>query len=67
MQGKYLVVESLGRQFTLRDGDTTTCIFNDSYPDIEADPLELTVNEMEDVSEESGINISSADSAGFND
>lgn len=67
MQGKYLVVESLGRQFTLRDGDIVTCIFNDSYPDIEADPLELTVNEMEDVSEESGINISSADSAGFND
>ncbi len=66
MQGKYLVVESLGRQFTLRDGDITTCIFNDSYPDIEADPLELTINDMEDVSEETGLNIALADSASFN-
>lgn len=32
IKGKYLVVSSIGRQFTLRDGNTATCIFNDSYP-----------------------------------
>ena len=31
-KGKYLVVSSIGKQFTLRDGDTATCIFNDTYP-----------------------------------
>ena len=31
IQGQYLVVERIGRQFTLRDGKAATCIFNDSY------------------------------------
>jgi type IV secretion system protein VirB9 len=30
-EGSYLVVERTGRQFTLRDGDIATCIFNESY------------------------------------
>lgn len=30
-EGPYLVVERTGRQFTLRDGDTVTCIFNEAY------------------------------------
>lgn len=30
-QGEYLVVERTARQFTLRDGDIWTCIFNESY------------------------------------
>ena len=30
-EGEYLVVERTGRQFTLRDGDISTCIFNESY------------------------------------
>lgn len=32
VEGSYIIVNSTGRQFTLRDGDTTTCIFNDGYP-----------------------------------
>lgn len=32
VEGSYVIVNSTGRQFTLRDGDTTTCIFNDGYP-----------------------------------
>lgn len=32
IKGKYLVVSSIGKQFTLRDGNVATCIFNDSYP-----------------------------------
>ena len=32
IQGDYLVVSKVGAQFTLRDGDTATCIFNDAYP-----------------------------------
>ena len=32
VEGAYIIVNSTGRQFTLRDGDTTTCIFNDGYP-----------------------------------
>lgn len=32
VQGKYLVVSSIYRQFTLRDGDTATCIFNEDHP-----------------------------------
>ena len=32
VKGKYLVVSSIGKQFTLRDGNTATCIFNDTYP-----------------------------------
>ncbi len=66
MQGKYLVVESLGRQFTLRDGDTTTCIFNDSYPQSEPDPLAMTINEMDDVTS-SRLMISSSNTAHYND
>lgn len=31
-QGKYLVVHRIGRQFTLRNGDTVTCLFNEAYP-----------------------------------
>lgn len=30
-QGTYLVVQRTGRQFTLRDGDISTCIFNEAY------------------------------------
>ena len=30
-QGPYLVVQRTGRQFTLRDGDISTCIFNEAY------------------------------------
>lgn len=32
VKGKYLVISSIAKQFTLRDGNTATCIFNDSYP-----------------------------------
>ena len=32
VEGSYIVVNSIGRQFTLRDGDSATCIFNDAYP-----------------------------------
>jgi len=32
VQGQYLVVTNTGRQFTLRDGDSATCIFNETYP-----------------------------------
>ncbi len=38
MQGKYLVVHRTAGQFTLRHGETVTCIFNDSYqntPDLD--------------------------------
>lgn len=31
VQGENLVVERTARQFTLRDGDIATCIFNESY------------------------------------
>ncbi|MFH1159246.1 MAG: P-type conjugative transfer protein VirB9 [Pseudomonadota bacterium] len=31
MQGDTLVVERTARQFTLRDGDISTCIFNEAY------------------------------------
>ena len=30
-QGKYVVVHRVGQQFTLRNGDVVTCIFNDSF------------------------------------
>lgn len=30
-QGKYVVVHRIGPQFTLRNGDVVTCIFNDSF------------------------------------
>ena len=32
VQGKYVVVSGLGSQFTLRDGETATCIFNEAFP-----------------------------------
>ncbi len=31
VEGKYVVVHRIGRQFTLRNGSTVTCIFNDAY------------------------------------
>ena len=31
-QGSYVVVQRLGKRFTLRDGSDVTCIFNDTYP-----------------------------------
>ncbi len=31
VEGRYLVVHRIGRQFTLRNGNTVTCIFNDAY------------------------------------
>jgi len=33
VQGQYIVVRSVRRQFTLRDGKTATCIFNENYPE----------------------------------
>lgn len=30
-QGRYLVVHRIGRQFTLRNGDVVTCIFNEAF------------------------------------
>jgi type IV secretion system protein VirB9 len=40
-EGDYLVVERLARQFTLRDGEYVTCIFNESFPvqSYEGEPL----------------------------
>ena len=35
-QGKYVVVHRIAEQFTLRNGEVVTCIFNDAYP---AEPL----------------------------
>lgn len=34
-EGDYIVVERLGRRFTLRDGEDVTCIFNESFPVVE--------------------------------
>jgi|JI10StandDraft_1071094.scaffolds.fasta_scaffold64584_4 type IV secretion system protein VirB9 len=31
VQGTYLIIERVGKQFTLRDGDIATCIFNEAY------------------------------------
>lgn len=31
-EGSYVIVNSTGQQFTLRDGNAATCIFNDAYP-----------------------------------
>ncbi|MEM7621216.1 MAG: P-type conjugative transfer protein VirB9 [Pseudomonadota bacterium] len=54
VQGKYVVVSGLGSQFTLRDGDTATCIFNEAFPKpqpkIENDVVPLV--ELEEASEE---------------
>ena len=30
-EGKYVVVHRVGQQFTLRNGDVVTCIFNDAF------------------------------------
>ena len=38
-QGRYIVVESLARQFTFRDGDSHTCIFNQAFPHLNYDDL----------------------------
>lgn len=32
VHGDYLVISSIASQYTLRDGDVATCIFNESYP-----------------------------------
>jgi type IV secretory pathway VirB9-like protein len=56
VQGKYVVVSRLGSQFTLRDGDTATCIFNEAFPkpiqkpEIETGVIPLV--ELEEASEE---------------
>ena len=39
VKGDYIVVEELAAQFTLRDGDLATCIFNESLPTGEYDSL----------------------------
>ena len=31
VSGKYVVVQRLGKQFILRDGEKATCIFNDNF------------------------------------
>lgn len=31
VKGKYMVVQKIGKQFILRNGDKATCIFNDAY------------------------------------
>ena len=33
LENGYMIVESLGRQFTLRNGDDEACVFNDSFND----------------------------------
>ncbi|MDH5723001.1 MAG: P-type conjugative transfer protein VirB9 [Alphaproteobacteria bacterium] len=48
MRGKYLVVESLARQFTLRDGNDSTCIFNDDFPEIKTVSADGELNKMEE-------------------
>ena len=32
VEGRYVVVHRVARQFTLRNGNSVTCIFNDAYP-----------------------------------
>lgn len=45
-QGKYIVVERLARQFSLRDGpDIVACIFNEGFPErSDQDPLSPSLN-----------------------
>lgn len=38
-EGPYIVVESLQKQFTFRDGTLSTCIFNRAYPEISYDAM----------------------------
>lgn len=46
-KGKYIVVERLGRKFTLRDGkDTVACVSNDAFPD--AEKSETLANDEKD-------------------
>jgi len=52
IQGKYLVVESLSSQFTFRDGDIATCIFNNAYEEIEYETMEYTLKVMDALPEE---------------
>jgi len=42
IQGQYLVVNRTGGQFTLRDGDYATCIFNESYKDVRGKQTSVT-------------------------
>lgn len=52
LQGQYLVVSGVGSQFTLRDGDTATCIWNDAYPQVEPASYEPEpIAELEEVKE----------------
>lgn len=52
LQGQHLVVSGVGSQFTLRDGDTVTCIWNDAYPQIEpASYTPESIAELEEVKE----------------
>ena len=39
VRGRYYVVHALGRQFTLRDGPTQTCIYNKRFPSTVSGPL----------------------------
>lgn len=40
-KGDYIVVERLGRRFTLRDGEDVTCIFNENFPVVNFDNSQL--------------------------
>ena len=52
LQGQYLVVSGVGSQFTLRDGDTATCIWNNAYPQVEPASYEPEpIAELEEVKE----------------
>jgi len=53
VQGKYVVVSGLGSQFTLRDGDTATCIFNETFPKPEPEVINkaIPLAEIEEASE----------------
>lgn len=42
IQGQYLVLNRTGGQFTLRDGDYATCIFNESYKEVRGKQKTLT-------------------------
>lgn len=49
IEGRYVVVHRVGRQFTLRNGDIITCILNTNYsnnPDLDLNsPTEITTQE----------------------
>ena len=44
VDGRYVVVHRVARQFTLRNGNSVTCIFNDAYPSAH----ELDINSPRD-------------------